>query len=69
MEWPQVGLPVGDVRGAVGKDPPHHSGLGLVDLVVCSAGGGAAECDARGGFPGDDLAGAGPGRARQFRAC
>ena len=77
-----MGLPVGDgtpsalsggdlahadAGGAVGEDPPHHRGLGLIDLVVCLAGGGAARnaTVAVGGLPGDDLAGAGP---EQFAA-
>ncbi len=52
----------GDAGGAVGKYPPHHHGLGLVDFVVCLAGGAATwnPTVAVGGLPGDDLTGAGP---------
>ena len=64
---PATDLAHGDAGGAVGEDPPHHRGLGLVDLVVCLAGGGAAgdAAVAVGSLPGDDLAGAGP---KQFAA-
>ena len=59
---PATDLAHGDAGGAVGEDPPHHRGLGLVDLVVGLAGGGAARdaAVAVGRLPGDDLAGAGP---------
>jgi hypothetical protein len=52
----------GGAGGAVGKYPPHHCGLGFIDLVVCLAGGGATgnAAVAVWGFPGDDLPGAGP---------
>ena len=64
---PATDLAHGDAGGAVGEDPPHHRGFGLVDLVVRLAGGGAAGNAPIpvGSFPGDDLPGAGP---KQFAA-
>ena len=64
---PATDLTHGDTGGAVGEDPPHHRGLGLINLVMCCAGGGAAgnAAVAVGSLPGDDLAGAGP---KQFAA-
>ena len=53
----------GGAGGAVGEDPPRHRGLGLVDLQVCRAAGGAAGDApvAVGGLAGDRPRRPGPG--------